>query len=364
MWLCMIGIYKIENKANGKVYIGQSTNLHKRIQDHKRNLIKNKHINPHLQSAWNKYGEESFDFCIVKECEKEILYDLEVEYIKRYDSFKNGYNRSEGGESGNRGRRMSEEEKAIRSRMYSGCNNPFYNKKHSDETKEKIRLFHTGKKLSDEHKKKIGISGRGRKASDSVKAKMRDRFSGSNNPMARKVYCDGKVFGSVVEFYEHFEIDKSINSVRKWLSGEIHMPIEWYILGTSYVGESNSVTREVKNGYQIVCNGVEYTSIESFAREYCLYGKTVSSWLNKVYKMPEKFYNMGLRYAHEDDMSGYVKADRIHFQKRMVICDGVEYETIEGFAKSINKTSTCVRYWLNGKRKMPQEFLDKNLRYA
>ena len=39
----MIGIYKIENKVNGKVYIGQSVNIESRWKGHKSNLRNNKH---------------------------------------------------------------------------------------------------------------------------------------------------------------------------------------------------------------------------------------------------------------------------------------------------------------------------------
>ena len=57
----MIGIYKIENKVNGKVYIGQSIDIEKRWKSHISYLNKGIHRNKHLQSAWDKYGEGNFD---------------------------------------------------------------------------------------------------------------------------------------------------------------------------------------------------------------------------------------------------------------------------------------------------------------
>lgn len=60
------GIYKILNTKNNKVYIGSAVSLERRIQDHKYRLRKNIHKNSHLQSAWNKYKEESFEFSIIE----------------------------------------------------------------------------------------------------------------------------------------------------------------------------------------------------------------------------------------------------------------------------------------------------------
>lgn len=75
------GIYKIQNIINGKIYIGSSKNIHKRLQIHKRELIKNKHLNPKLQAAWNKHGECAFVFKEIFACAKCLLLDMEQLYI-------------------------------------------------------------------------------------------------------------------------------------------------------------------------------------------------------------------------------------------------------------------------------------------
>ena len=59
------GIYKIANLVNGKRYIGGSVNLKHRLVCHKSGLRRGRHKNPHLQNAWNKYGEENFEFKII-----------------------------------------------------------------------------------------------------------------------------------------------------------------------------------------------------------------------------------------------------------------------------------------------------------
>ena len=68
----LCGIYKIENKINGKIYIGQSNNIYKRWYSHKNSLRRNVHDNDYLQNAWNKYGEENFEFSIVEICENDV----------------------------------------------------------------------------------------------------------------------------------------------------------------------------------------------------------------------------------------------------------------------------------------------------
>ena len=60
------GIYKITNLINKKYYIGSSLDIKRRWKEHRRNLIKNKHNNIHLQKSWNKYGENSFLFEIIE----------------------------------------------------------------------------------------------------------------------------------------------------------------------------------------------------------------------------------------------------------------------------------------------------------
>lgn len=93
----MIGIYKIENKVNGKVYIGQSKCIEYRWWRHKRDLNANEHENIYLQNSWNKNGETAFEFILIEECLEEELNDKEIYWIQQYDSYKNGYNLTLGG---------------------------------------------------------------------------------------------------------------------------------------------------------------------------------------------------------------------------------------------------------------------------
>lgn len=90
------GIYKIENKINQKIYIGQSTDIYKRWKQHKEQLKQNKHCNKKLQNDWNLYEEKNFNWTIVEVCimNKILLYESESKWIKYYNSIKNGYNKT------------------------------------------------------------------------------------------------------------------------------------------------------------------------------------------------------------------------------------------------------------------------------
>ena len=95
----MIGIYKITNKINKKIYIGQSKDIEYRWKDHKRRF---KNQKTPIQKAIYKYGIDNFSFEVLKECSIDCLNDLEIYYIQLYNSTdKNiGYNITSGGDKG------------------------------------------------------------------------------------------------------------------------------------------------------------------------------------------------------------------------------------------------------------------------
>lgn len=153
------GIYKIVNLLNGKVYIGSGLDIFRRWREHKNHLKAQKHHNVRLQRAWNKYGEDAFEFIVIEYCLKEFLNMREQYWIDSVNACNNktGYNIAPIAGS-NRGIKYSE---ATRLKMSLAANNRseqhkskigFCNKgrKHSEETKLKMRLAKLGKKKSPE----------------------------------------------------------------------------------------------------------------------------------------------------------------------------------------------------------------------
>jgi group I intron endonuclease len=75
------GVYSITNKVNGCVYIGSSVDIYTRRCHHLSDLRHGRHRNQHLQRSWNKYGEDSFEFAVLKLCEKHELKRWEDQLI-------------------------------------------------------------------------------------------------------------------------------------------------------------------------------------------------------------------------------------------------------------------------------------------
>jgi hypothetical protein len=140
--------------VNGKVLIGQSIHIKRRWYRYKTSLRRNKYKNPHLQHAWNKYGENNFGFEILCLCSPENLDEEEIKSIKEHQSTneKFGYNLRDGGGGGSK---FTEESKRRMSERQKGEKSPWFGKHHSEETKQKMRMAQTGKTMSEESRRKM-----------------------------------------------------------------------------------------------------------------------------------------------------------------------------------------------------------------
>lgn len=96
-------IYKITNKVNGKIYVGQTVKtLEERFQKHCWGTTnKDKyHLNMAIKKAIRKYGKENFTIELIEEVETDKLDEREVYWISFYDSYNKGYNCTLGGQNG------------------------------------------------------------------------------------------------------------------------------------------------------------------------------------------------------------------------------------------------------------------------
>ena len=93
-------IYCISNDINNKKYIGQTTQtLEKRWKEHCQSIYNHKTEKRPLYSAMLKYGIEHFMINVIEDnIDNSILSEREQYWIKYYDSFKNGYNATIGGD--------------------------------------------------------------------------------------------------------------------------------------------------------------------------------------------------------------------------------------------------------------------------
>ena len=186
-------IYKATNEINGKSYIGQTS---RSLEDRKKNHL-NANDNLYFHNALKKYN---FQWTILENniSEKE-LHIKEKKYIQKYNTYKNGYNMTPGGEISpmkipelvakmaktkkgqglgikrpEQSRRMKRNNPAKRSEVRKklsecklGEKNPNFGKKlnFSDERNRKISEANKGKKFSEKHRKRI---------SDAMKDRIRD----------------------------------------------------------------------------------------------------------------------------------------------------------------------------------------------
>ena len=148
-------IYRVTCTISGKSYIGQTRMpLKKRWRKHvNRALSGSKYA---LKCAIRKYGEKSFIIEPLAEWDHISDYDLnasELAYIAKYDTYRNGYNMTIGGDGA------------------SGLI-------HTDKSRKRMSEFHTGKTLSEEHKRKIGEASKGHIKSDETIQKLSESKTG------------------------------------------------------------------------------------------------------------------------------------------------------------------------------------------
>ena len=138
-----IGIYKILNKSNNKVYIGSSIVLNKRKYKHFWMLRKDIHPNIYLQKSYNKNGVEMFEFEIIELCEENDLIFRENHYINYYRSneMEFGYNLALVGNS--RRNIVSDEVKMKLSKHNQNKNGNFYKFSLTNIISEEIFIFDT-----------------------------------------------------------------------------------------------------------------------------------------------------------------------------------------------------------------------------
>lgn len=155
------GIYKIINKVNGKYYIGSSDQLYRRWKHHQNRLNGNRHENPHLQNAWNKYGKNAFQFIIVEVEKPASLLMIEQSYLDVCKSVPNSsYNISYDASAPMRGRPHTPETKQKMSESHEGARNIMFGKHHSPETISKIRDARTKQIFTKEHRERQSIAQR------------------------------------------------------------------------------------------------------------------------------------------------------------------------------------------------------------
>lgn len=151
-------IYTFKNKVNGKVYVGQTCRTFKeRMGEHLR------HKNTTLGKALAKYGIDNFEYKIIDEAKTiEELNEKEIFWIEKLNSITPyGYNLCKGGNNTlgyNHKEESKEKMRLSKKGTFKGEDNPFFGKKHTHETRQKMRDAWT-----EERKEQLRLSAKTRK---------------------------------------------------------------------------------------------------------------------------------------------------------------------------------------------------------
>lgn len=153
-------IYRIRNVVNNKFYVGSTINTESRFKAHRRRLRAGNHQSPHMQAAWNKYGEECFKFEVLMHIEdvNELL-SVEQVWLDEHAGKPYCYN------------------------WATDASAPMRGKKHTITTLDKIAQNRTPPKGVDHY-------GYGLTRSVETKAKISEKCKGLVNPMKGKTHSE------------------------------------------------------------------------------------------------------------------------------------------------------------------------------
>lgn len=236
-------IYLLENKVNGKVYIGQTWQT---IKDRFSNGYG--YVGCHyLNNAIKKYSKENFQYIVLKECETQLDADTsEAFFISEFDSTNkhNGYNIKYGGSVGKhseetkikmriahkgrrpsalclensakarRGTKASDETRKKQSIAKLGKPSPHKGKKMTEEQKKKFIGINLGKRHSEESKRNMSLSQMGRVVSPETRAKI------SKSNMGKKISEEHRL-NLVISHLGHKQSAETINKRSLALKGRI-----------------------------------------------------------------------------------------------------------------------------------------------
>ena len=220
-----IGVYKLTSPF-GKVYIGQSRNIHARLSSYKKNPEGSAGNQTKLLNAFRKYGSVNFIYEILvifdDEPTKDELDLCETALIEELQAVKLGYNCKTSGIGG----------------------------RLSSEVKQKIGNFFRGKPLSEEHKQKLHESNLGKLPpphSEETLQKMSNSMKGKNTgPQSlehRQKLSEARGKWRLTE-----EQKKKINEERKPVSEETRQKLSKLGLGRVCTEETRKKMSDAQIG--------------------------------------------------------------------------------------------------------------------
>lgn len=246
-------IYKVTNKLNGKVYIGQTTEtLAKRKSRHYQSCKKGD--STHFYNALRKYGKDAFTWEAVDLASSLIeLNEKEDYWVNYYDSMNKGYNMIRGGKS-------------------NPMHHPEVKAKHLEKVQSEEFRANTSKIQIELHAK-YELSAESRK-------RISDKLKGNRNFAGHKLTEDHKrklfeARDKSLAGYNHSDEVKEVirqHSIRN--SEKLCMPIDQYTLDDKFIQTHRSLAVAA-----IYIHGTHVT-----LKKYALSGKPVYGYIWKLAK--------------------------------------------------------------------------------
>ena len=160
----MRGVYAIRC-IDGRAYVGSSSDIRVRRNQHRSTLRKGKHGNPPLQEAWNALGEDAFTFVTLEHLPDGDLVEAEQRWMDTLRRNSKLFNRAPNAGS------------------TAGL-------VHTDANRAKYAAARVGMTLSPEHRAKIGAAHRGKPLAAEHCAKITAAKTGEKNAAAKVTESD------------------------------------------------------------------------------------------------------------------------------------------------------------------------------
>lgn len=210
----------------------------------------------------------------------------------------------------------------------------------------------------------ISAGGNSKIPSEETKILWKKQRSGGNNWNARKVFCDGIVYGCAGDCAKAYGVLR--RTLAAWLKKRVSMPQKYIDLGLRYVDEPDVIyTPPMGHAYgnnaraiPVQCEGRIFSCVSECAAYYNKKYHTMMGWITGDKRMPIEFIQKDLRLV--GDTRKYIPQ---FGGKKPVICENKIYKMTKQCAEFYGEKPAIMSRWLSGSLKMPQKFVDMGLSY-